>query len=152
LLRERHGLDSVLIDAGGGVSVGAPPPGQSAWSAAIEATDEGAEPVALSLVRQSLATSGNSRQFVDIDGVRYSHIVDPATGLGVTQRVQASVVAADGATADALATAFCVMGEEKSRAFLRRYPGVEASLQGITEDGRPRLWQSRGLARLLIPR
>lgn len=149
LLSEKHGLDSVLVDAGGGVSVGAPPPGQSAWSAVIEASAEEADPVTLGLVRQSLATSGDSRQFVEIEGVRYSHIVDPATGLGMTERVQASVVAPEGAKADALATAFCVMGEEKARAFLRRHPGAEASLQSVTADGRPRLWQSRGFARLM---
>ncbi|MFN0129508.1 MAG: FAD:protein FMN transferase [Verrucomicrobiales bacterium] len=149
VLRERHGLDSALVDAGGGVSVGAPPPGQSVWSAAIEASAEESESVTLGLVRQSLATSGDSRQFVEIEGVRYSHIVDPLTGLGMTERMQASVVAAEGATADALATAFCVMGEEKSRAFLRRHAGAEASLRSVTADGRPRLWQSRGLARLL---
>jgi len=148
LLRERHGLEAVLIDAGGGISVGAPPPGQPGWTAGLDTGSEADAEVSLSLHHQSLATSGDTRQFVEIDGVRYAHIVDPATGLGLTRRLQASVVAADGTTADALATAFCIMGEEKSRAFLKQHPLAEARLQGLTADGRPRTWESRGFSRL----
>jgi thiamine biosynthesis lipoprotein len=148
LLRERHGIDAALIDAGGGVSVGAPPPGQSAWTAGLATQRETDAGVTLHLRHQSLATSGDTHQFVEINGVRYSHIVDPATGLGLTRRVQASVVAADGATADALATAFCVLGEEKSRAFLKRHPLAAARLQVVTAEGHPRTWESRGFARL----
>ncbi len=151
LLRERHGLDAVLVDAGGGVSVGAAPPGQAAWTASIATGDAKGEGATVALERRSLATSGDSQQFVEIDGVRYSHIVDPATGLGLTVRVQASVVAAEGGTADGLATAFCVMGEEKARVFLGKRPGVEARIQSVTADGRTRVWESRGFARLVLP-
>ena len=148
LLRDRHGIGAALIDAGGGVSVSAPPPGQPAWTAGLASPREDDPGATLQLRQQSLATSGDTHQFVEINGVRYSHIVDPATGLGLTRRVQASVVAADGATADALATAFCVLGEEKTRAFLKQHPLAEARLHVVTPEGRPRTWESRGFSRL----
>jgi thiamine biosynthesis lipoprotein len=148
LLRERHGLEAVLIDAGGGVSVGAPPPGQSGWGASVEPGLDDAPPQVLELCRQSMATSGDARQFVEIDGVRYSHIVDPRTGLGLTRRVQASVVAGEGATADALATAFCVMEEDGVRRFLKSQPIAEARVESLIDGGRSRVWESRGFARL----
>jgi thiamine biosynthesis lipoprotein len=148
LLRENHGIRATLIDAGGGVSVGDPPPGLDAWTATVASPETSDSGDSLQLRNQSLATSGDTRQFVEIDGVRYSHIVDPATGLGLTRRVQASVVAADGATADALATAFCVLGETKIRAWLKHHPLGEARVQSVTDDGRPRTWESGGFSRL----
>lgn len=148
-LREEHGIRAALIDAGGGVSVGDPPPGQDAWSASIASPgDSPGSGNTLELRHQSLATSGDARQFVEIDGIRYSHIVDPATGLGLTSAVQASVVAADGATADALATAFCVLGESKTRAWLKEHPLAEVRIQSVTGDGRARTWESSGFSRL----
>lgn len=151
LLRDHHQLQAVLIDAGGGISVGAPPPGQAGWTAGLDTENDADAGVTLTLQRQSLATSGDTRQFVEIDGVRYAHIVDPSTGLGLTRRIQASVVAAEGATADALATAFCVMGEEKTRAFLKGNPLAEARLNHVTAEGRSRTWESAGFARLTRP-
>lgn len=150
LLRDHHGIDAALIDAGGGVSVSAPPPGQPGWSAGIAAENPSDDPVRLSLRSQSLATSGDTHQFVEIDGVRYSHIVDPRTGLGLTDRRQASVIAPEGASADALATAFCVMTEESARTLLKAHPIAEARLQSITPDGRSRIWESRGFTRLTV--
>jgi thiamine biosynthesis lipoprotein len=61
---------------------------------------------------------------VEIDGVRYSHIVSPFTGLGLTNRIQATVIAPDATTSDALATACCVLGPERGPAVLKTQPGV----------------------------
>jgi thiamine biosynthesis lipoprotein len=59
-----------------------------------------------------MATSGPTAQFVEIDGLRYSHVIDPSTGIGLTASRVAHVIAGDGATADALATAATVMGSD----------------------------------------
>ena len=64
----------------------------------------------------SLVTSGNYRKFYVVDGQKYSHTIDPATGRPVTHDLlSATVLAEDGATADALATALMVLGPEKGR-------------------------------------
>ena len=73
------------------------------------------------LESESLATSGNYRNFFEIGGVRYSHTIDPTTGRPVThQLVSVSVLAEDCMTADGMATALTVMGFEKGLALAER--------------------------------
>ena len=148
LLRESHGLTAVLLDAGGGVLTGDAPPQQDGWSAGIDSGDSAGAPTTLTLKNQALATSGDAYQFVEIDGVRYSHIVDPTTGLGLSERLQTSVVTASATTADAMATALCVMGETKARALLATRPEINAQLTSVQPNGQPRTWESAGFARL----
>ena len=151
LLREKYALTRALIDAGGGVAVGDPPPGASGWRIGLAGPDDAGatrNEAVVFLANQSLATSGDAHQFVEIAGVRYSHIVDPATGLGLTNRIQASVITAQGAPADGLATAFCVMGEAKVRAFLEHRPSIVARVLTTAGDGRTRVWESKGFDRL----
>jgi len=92
----------------------------------------GAGPVvrtrAAALARAALSLSGDTEQFVIVDGVRYSHVVDPRTGVGLTSRRQAAVVAADGLTADGLSTALTVLDDAGQAALLRAYPGVVAEV------------------------
>jgi thiamine biosynthesis lipoprotein len=75
-----------------------------------------------------VATSGDAYQFVVLDGVRYSHIIDPRTGMAVTEASSATVLAPDCLTADALATALCVLRPEEGLRILRNVRGAEACL------------------------
>jgi FAD:protein FMN transferase len=113
----RHGVTRALLEAGGDISAGDPPPGRAGWR--VEGMPGGG-----ALANAAVSTSGDSEQFVIIAGVRYSHVVDPRTGLGLTSRRQATVVAPDGATADGLATALTVLDEERGAALLKAFPGV----------------------------
>jgi thiamine biosynthesis lipoprotein len=70
----------------------------------------GGPPRHVQLRRAGLATSGDLFQHVEIGGVRYSHIVDPRTGMGLTDQSQVTVIARDGMTADSLSTAISVLG------------------------------------------
>ena len=72
------------------------------------------------------ATSGDARQFVELDGRRYSHIVDPRSGLGVGGPAAVTVIAADCTTADALATAASVLGPEAGPPVVARVAGAAA--------------------------
>jgi thiamine biosynthesis lipoprotein len=67
-------------------------------------------------------------QFVEIDGVRYSHVVDPRTGIALTHGLLAHVSAADGATADALATAATVLGADGLADIRRRFPSAQVEI------------------------
>ena len=78
-------------------------------------------------------TSGDAEQFVEIGGVRYSHIVSPTTGLGLTNRIQASVIAPNATTTDALATALCVMGVDRSLALVKKMPKTGVLI--LTKEG-----------------
>ncbi len=123
LLREM-GLPRCLVDFGGGLAAGDPPPGERAWRVEIE-TGYGSGPRPIVRVANAgVATSGDTEQFIEFRGRRYSHILDPATGLGLTTRTAATVLAPDGATADALATAVCVLGPERAMTLLGKERGV----------------------------
>jgi thiamine biosynthesis lipoprotein len=106
------GSPSALIEAGGDIVVSAAPPGQAGWRIATPATDSAFRARAAALSHGALATSGSSAQFLEVAGVRYSHIIDPRTGTPVTNTYHAHVIAADAALADALATALTVLGPQ----------------------------------------
>ncbi|NQW04298.1 MAG: FAD:protein FMN transferase [Acidobacteria bacterium] len=127
------GVRSALIEAGGDIVVGDAPPGRAGWRIEIPAsTQSGGDGTsgisgglfrrAATLSNAALATSGASVQFVEIDGIRYSHVVDPRTGQALTTSVTAHVIAPDGATADALATAATVIGERGLATLRARFP------------------------------
>jgi FAD:protein FMN transferase len=124
-----HGVDSALLEAGGDIVVGDAPPGRPGWRIDTPSADPAFTDRAAKLCNAALATSGPTSQFVELDGVRYSHVVDPRTGLGVTNHVVARVIAEEGATADALATALTVVGPKGAGAILRRFPDVRIDLR-----------------------
>jgi thiamine biosynthesis lipoprotein len=114
-----RGLSRALVSLGGDVVCGDPPPGSRGWEVAMGAAGE-----RLTLANAAVSSSGDAEQFVEIDGVRYSHVVDPFTGLGLTGSPTVTVVAADGVTADALATAVSVLGEERGRSLVAGFAGA----------------------------
>lgn len=103
---KKHGLPRTSITCGGDVRVGDPPPGKSHWTIAVKTTGEAKPP--LVLVNAAVSTSGDLHQFVEIAGKRYSHIIDPRTGLGLTEARTATVTASTAAESDAMATVGCV--------------------------------------------
>ena len=122
------GLGRALIESGGDIVVGSGPPGLAGWRVQTDGASSDFRRRASELTNAALATSGDSEQFVEIGGVRYSHVVDPRTGMGVTTRVTARVIARDGATADALATALSVSGPDGVQRVLEHFPDVMISL------------------------
>jgi thiamine biosynthesis lipoprotein len=120
-------VTSALVDASGDVAASGPPPESPGWRIAVRplAAPAGTLPP-LDLAHAAVTTSGDAFQAVEIDGVRYSHIVDPRTGLGVVGRSAVTVVAADCTTADAVATAASVLGPEAGLELVARTAGCSA--------------------------
>ncbi|BDS07046.1 FAD:protein FMN transferase [Oceaniferula spumae] len=131
-----NGIKRATVAAGGDVRLGDAPPNTNGWKVGLKtlASDPN-EPQTrhpyLVLSNCAVSTSGDLHQFIEIDGLRYSHIVDPATGLGLTRRVSATVVALTATRSDALATACCV-SPELAKSMLEK-DGVEKLLV-ITHD------------------
>jgi thiamine biosynthesis lipoprotein len=98
------GVASVLVAASGDIVCREAPPGEKGWR--VEAAGK-----VLTLRHAAVSTSGDSRQFFERDGKRYSHIIDPRKGAALTEELEVSVVARNGLTADALATALRVSGD-----------------------------------------
>jgi FAD:protein FMN transferase len=134
LLLRRHGVTRALLQAGGDIVAGDPPPrgaagpGLAGWRVDVPGAGAPVRARATALANAALAVSGDAEQFVIVDGVRYSHVIDPRTGLGLTNGRQATVVAEDGLTADGLATALTVLDEAQGAELLRAYPGVVADV------------------------
>ena len=124
---ERSGITSALLEAGGDIVAGRRPPGRDGWRVDVAGADSAFRARAAALENLALATSGASAQYVEIDGVRYSHVVDPATGAGLADSGVVYVIASDGATADALATAVSIVKPGTARSLLARFPDVMVS-------------------------
>jgi thiamine biosynthesis lipoprotein len=86
------------------------------------------------VARACVTTSGDTRRFIEIGGKRYSHIIDPRTGLGLTRRIGATVICPDGMTADALDTAVCVLGPERGLELIENTPGAAGRITTIDGD------------------
>ena len=128
------GIEQALVDAGGDIVLGAPPPDRGGWKIAIGGRKHSDLPM-LTLSNCAVATSGDIEQSVEIEGKTYSHIVDPRTGIGLTNRIQSTIIAPNGTTADALASATCVLGSEESRLILqKKYPNVSAYILTKSEN------------------
>ena len=124
----QHGLKSTSITAGGDVRLGDPPPHQKGWSVGVRTFNKENDSTKLILANCAVSTSGDLQQAIEIDGLRYAHIIDPATGLGLTRPVAATVIAPTAAQSDALATACCVLSAEKAHALIEKIPGCTLHL------------------------
>ena len=105
----QSGVNRCLIDAGGDLTLGKRPRGETGWKIEVGGKKHPDLPI-LSLENCSIATSGDFSQFVEINGSRFSHIMNPATGYGLKTLSQVTIVAENGMKADSLATACSVMG------------------------------------------
>jgi thiamine biosynthesis lipoprotein len=110
VLRE-HGITSALFEAGGDIVVSDAPPGTNGWTINIDHPAPSA-PHQLTLHNAAISTSGDTVQFVEINNVKYSHVVDPRTGEALTNHYAATIIAPKGIDTDALSTALTVTGEQ----------------------------------------
>jgi thiamine biosynthesis lipoprotein len=147
VLRQR-GLTRAMVQAGGDLAVGDPPLGRAAWRVRLTGweTLPEAGPSHVLLKRCALATSGDLFQFVEINGVRYSHIVDPRTGVGLTNHALVFVIASRGMTADALSTAVSVLGPEAGLRLVDSTSGAAARVV-MNVSGETRTWETRRWSR-----
>src|SRR6202044_3644827 len=87
------------------------------------------------LSNAAVSTAGDLYQNVEIDGKRYSHIIDPKTGHGLLGRRSVTVIAPDGATADALDTAICILGMDQGIKLLESMKDVAGIIYFETPKG-----------------
>lgn len=133
---KKHGITRSMIDASGDIVVGDPPPGEEGWVIGIAPLKKGDRTGLryLKLKNAAVATSGDAYQYVVINGKRYSHILNPKTGLGLTTRSSVTVIAPTGTIADSYASAVSVLGPKQGIAFAARKRGVEASVTFVRNE------------------
>ena len=137
-------ITQALINASGDIVMSGAPVDKDGWVVGVnlpEKTDELLNQK-LILKNRAVTTSGDAYQFIEKDGIRYSHIINPITGYGVTFHRNVTVIAADGATADWLATACSILSLKKAK----KLASILGSEVLITElkRGRLKLNSTRG--------
>jgi thiamine biosynthesis lipoprotein len=122
------GIQRALVAVSGDLAFGAAPPGQRGWRIDIHGDDPSlaAVPRVLELTNAAVSTSGASEQYVDINGRRYSHVIDPSTGMGLVDDVTVTVVAPSGLESDGLDTAVSVLGAQRGMALIESRPRAAA--------------------------
>ena len=148
---DRLGIDNYLVEVGGEIFCKGVNAKGLEWSVGLDKPVEGnmiqggelQEVIYLS--GKGLATSGNYRKFIEENGQKYSHTIDPRTGFPVKQSLlSATVVAADAMTADAYATWFMVVGLEKAKEILANTPSVDAYLV-YDNEGKFEVYYTKGI-------
>ena len=116
----RLGVRSALVAISGDLAFSGAPPGTRGWRIDVHdlAREQAGVPPVLELANAAVSTAGPAEQHLEANGRRYSHIVDPATRMGLTDDVTVTVLATDGLTADGLDTAMSVLGVERGLALI----------------------------------
>lgn len=133
----QHGITRALVAAGGDVAVGDPPPSAAGWKVGIAPLKNPDAPPEhyLLLKNAGVSTAGDSEQFVEINGKRYSHIVDPKTGIGLVGRRSVTVIAPNAFTSDGLDTGLCILGVERGMKIIETREDVAALFVFETAKG-----------------
>lgn len=148
---ERKGVVNYLVEIGGELRCRGQNPKGEDWKVGIDKPIENLAEreiqSVLSLSDAAMATSGNYRQFYEVNGIKFSHTIDPQSGFPVRHSLlSATVVAPDCMSADAFATAFMVMGLEKSKSMILINDDLEGVLIYSGQEGELLEWVSPGLA------
>ena len=152
---EVKGINDYMVEIGGEVRAKGMNSRKSVWTAGINTPDPEAETQdihnAITLNNKSLATSGNYRNFYEVDGIKYAHTIDPDSGFPARNTLlSASVVAEDCMSADAFATAFMVMGLDRSYAFSQNDDSIEAYFIYGDSSGEMQVKYTSGFEKILL--
>ncbi|HUG68037.1 MAG TPA: FAD:protein FMN transferase [Pirellulaceae bacterium] len=143
------GVTRAIVNAGGDVVVGEAPPGETGWRIGVASLERDVPPSRfLRVANGAVATSGDLWQFVEIDGVRYSHLLDPQTGLGLAAQNSVTIVARTGIAADSLASAVSVLGLTAGLQFVENTDATEALILARGDVG-TQSHQSSGFGSLI---
>ena len=134
---KQHGIQSALVAASGDIVVSAPPPGKAGWRIGVAPLESPEKPPSryLSLRDAAVSTSGDAEQHVEIGGKRYSHIVDPRTGMALSGHNSVTVVASNATASDSLATTISVLGPERGLKLAESIEGVAVLFVEGTSEG-----------------
>ena len=153
---DSRGITNYLVDTGGEIMARGGKPNGRPWIVGIEkpAENEDSERIVhtrIALRDKGLVTSGSTRKYVERDGKRYSHCIDPHTGYPVEhQLLSATVLAENSVWADALASICMVMGMEQSLPLIQSMDGVEAYYIFVNEKGDLESFATEGFKKLIV--
>ena len=153
---ESQGIKNYLVDTGGEIMAKGEKPNGKPWVVGIEKPAENMDSeqvvqTRIALRDKGLVTSGSTRKYVERDGKRYSHSINPKTGYPVEHNVlSVTVLAKNSVWADALASICMVMGLEQSLPLIESLEGVEAYYIFMNNDNEFETFSTEGFKELLI--
>jgi thiamine biosynthesis lipoprotein len=121
-----RGCPRALVAASGDIAAGDPPPGRDHWRVEIAPIGKGMPARTVGLANAAVSTSGDLFQYVEVGGTRYSHVLDPRTGLGLTGRRSVTVIARTGILSDSLSKAASVLPPGKAIPLIESYDRAAA--------------------------
>jgi thiamine biosynthesis lipoprotein len=123
------GVSSALVAVSGDLAFSAAPPGRRGWRISVHLGETlPGVPEVLELTNAAVSTSGAGEQHVDIAGRRYSHVIDPASRMGLVDDITVTVIAEHGLEADGLDTAVSVLGAARGLALIESRPTAAAAI------------------------
>jgi thiamine biosynthesis lipoprotein len=128
-------IKSALCAAGGDIAVMSAPPGADGWKIDIASLPGSKEKRTVLLKDAAISTSGDAEQFAVIDGVRYSHILDPRTGIGLTGQRSVTVIARRGITSDSMTKVASILPAEKAIELFDKMEGIATLIVRKTDKG-----------------
>ncbi len=130
------GINRAMVAASGDIALGDPPPGKAGWAIGIASIDHPTQGLTeeVLLHNAGISTSGDTEQYVEIMGKRYSHIVNPKTGVGLTDRIGVTIIASNATDSDGTATAVSVLGAKKGLAYVDKRPDLATLIIEISDD------------------
>lgn len=148
---KNNGVNAALVDMGGDITVSDAPPDKDYWILGFSYYDKNGKEVfqKIKLKNRAVATSGDLYQYVVIDNMRYSHIIDPRNGRALSNNIQVTTIAPNGTMADAYASALSVLGVEEGKRVVSKTDGLEVFVVEDIPDGY-RQWNSPGFLNYVI--
>jgi FAD:protein FMN transferase len=123
----KHGISRMMVESGGNIGFGEPPPQKPGWRVGIAPPAPNSPPREhVWLSNAAISTSGDMWQYVVINGTRYSHLIDPKTGVPLVDHCQVTLVGPDGLSTDGLSSAAAILGPEKGMKLIETAAGTAA--------------------------
>lgn len=148
---QKHEIRSALVDGGGNILVSDAPPGKKGWQVEIGIIPGEASSNEAEITHMAVASSGDVYQFIEFGGKRYSHIVDPRTGLGLTQQIEVSVLAHNGITSDLLSTSVSVLGPKAGLQLVEATRHAAAFIS-VRNEQAVQKWKSKRMKKIVPSR
>ena len=129
------GARSILINAGGDIRVGEAPPGSEGWRIMIAGLGKQSPPLTMMRVNNcAVTTSGDLNQYIEVDGRRYSHFIEPESGAPIERRQSVTAMAATTVDADAGATTLAILGAQRSSELFEHMPLQSAMIMETSQS------------------